>query len=100
MATTDTATHNSSTTASLTNGNGGFDGCKLTSGLGENGATEGKLVEKTMSVLKELDPEDDPKNLPLGRKWLAVAVISSAALCAAATSSIVRLGTHSSLTDS
>ena len=41
------------------------------------------------TVLTELDPEDDPKNLPSFRKWLAVIVISSAGLCTACTSSLV-----------
>lgn len=36
-----------------------------------------------------LDPEDDPKELPLIRKWLAVLVICSAALCTTFASSAV-----------
>lgn len=36
-----------------------------------------------------LDPNEDPKNFPLARKWLIVLVMSSAALCATCTSSIV-----------
>ncbi|KAI1792954.1 MFS transporter [Ganoderma leucocontextum] len=35
-----------------------------------------------------LDPEEDPKNLPLWRKWAAVLTISSASLCAAFASSV------------
>ncbi|KAI5117818.1 hypothetical protein M0805_004948 [Coniferiporia weirii] len=35
-----------------------------------------------------LEPEDDPKNMPIVRKWLIVLIISSAALCATCTSSI------------
>ena len=38
-----------------------------------------------------LDPDDDPKNLPLWRKWAAVLTISSASLCATCTSSMVRV---------
>lgn len=88
MATAKTETHHSDDTARASNN--GSNGGKLENGLGGNGATEEKLNGKAVTVLSELDPEDDPKNLPLVRKWLAVAVISSAALCAAATSSIVR----------
>ncbi len=37
-----------------------------------------------------LDPEDDPKNLPLWRKWAAVLTICAASLCATCASSMVR----------
>jgi hypothetical protein len=36
-----------------------------------------------------LEPEDDPQNKSLFRRWLAVLVISSAALCVTCASSIV-----------
>lgn len=49
------------------------------------------LQENGKLVLAELDPEDDPKNLPLLRKWVAVIVISTAAFCTACTSSIVSI---------
>ncbi|THH04362.1 hypothetical protein EW145_g5577 [Phellinidium pouzarii] len=39
-------------------------------------------------TLVTLEPEDDPKNMPLLRKWVVVLIISSAALCATCTSSI------------
>ncbi|OBZ71923.1 putative drug/proton antiporter YHK8 [Grifola frondosa] len=35
-----------------------------------------------------LDPEDDPKDLPAFRKWIAVLVISTSALCATFASSV------------
>jgi hypothetical protein len=36
-----------------------------------------------------LQPEDNPQNMSLFRRWLAVLVISSAALCVTCASSIV-----------
>lgn len=55
-------------------------------GLGSNGVIGPGKPERTMVTL---EPEDDPKQLPLARKWLAVLTISSAALCVTCTSSIV-----------
>lgn len=55
-------------------------------GLGSNGVAGAGKPERTMVTL---EPEDDPKQLPLARKWLAVLTISSAALCVTCTSSIV-----------
>ena len=37
-----------------------------------------------------LEPEDDPKNLPLWRKWLTVAIINAGAMNATGASSMVR----------
>ena len=36
-----------------------------------------------------LDPEEDPKNLPTYRKWIAVLVIAGGAACATCASSLV-----------
>ena len=39
----------------------------------------------------QLEPEDDPQQLPLYRRWLAVATISSAALCVTCASSVASI---------
>jgi hypothetical protein len=39
----------------------------------------------------QLEPEDDPQQLSLCRRWLAVATISSAGLCVACASSIASI---------
>jgi hypothetical protein len=56
---------------------------------------EGHLVERDRSGLRgekkyevQLERDDDPQELPLFRRWLAVATISGAALCVASASSI------------
>lgn len=54
--------------------------------LGSDGVAGAGKPERAMVTL---EPEDDPKQLPLARKWLAVLTISSAALCVTCTSSIV-----------
>jgi hypothetical protein len=38
-----------------------------------------------------LEPADDPQELPLARKWLAVLCISTASICVTCASSMVRL---------
>ena len=48
-----------------------------------------KGEEVSQRVLNTLEVEDDSKELPKVRKWLAVLTISSAALCVTCTSSIV-----------
>ncbi|PIL36732.1 MFS general substrate transporter [Ganoderma sinense ZZ0214-1] len=45
-------------------------------------------IDDRNPYLCTLNPEDDPKNLPLWRKWAAVLTISSASLCATCTSSM------------
>ena len=50
---------------------------------------EEHLVNDEFEVV--LEPDDDPKELPLFRKWLAVLTICSAALCTTFASSAVRL---------
>lgn len=47
------------------------------------------LREKKYEV--QLGPEDDPQELPLLRRWLAVATISGAALCVACASSVASI---------
>ena len=37
-----------------------------------------------------LEPEDDPKNLPVFRKWLILLVVCCGSLCATCASSMVR----------
>jgi len=59
-------------------------------GLGSNSVAGAAGNPKRTMVT--LEPEDDPKQLPLARKWLAVLTISSAALCVTCTSSIVSGG--------
>lgn len=39
----------------------------------------------------QLEPEDDPQQLTLYRRWLAVATISSAALCVTCGSSVASI---------
>jgi hypothetical protein len=41
-------------------------------------------------VLTELDEHDDPKRFSLLHKWFIIIIVSTAALCTACTSSIVR----------
>ena len=52
--------------------------------------------------LVQLEPSENPCLLPLWRKWLAVAAISSSSLCATFASSVVRVviyfGYHGLLT--
>ena len=38
-----------------------------------------------------LGPEDDPKNLPVWRKWLTVAILNAGAMNATGASSMVRI---------
>lgn len=45
---------------------------------------------KKGKTVVSLGPNEDPKSLPLARKWLIVLIMSSAALCTTCTSSIVR----------
>ena len=47
-------------------------------------------ASKKGKTIVSLDPNEDPKNFPLVRKWLIVLIMSSAAFCATCTSSIVR----------
>lgn len=47
--------------------------------------------EKNGRTEVQLDAEDDPKQLPVFRKWLTVLTICTAAVCVTCTSSIVRL---------
>lgn len=54
-----------------------------------SGLTDVLDEEKRYEV--ELEPEDDPQRLPLFRRWLAVATISSAAHFVTFASSVVRL---------
>ncbi|KAI0751317.1 MFS general substrate transporter [Daedaleopsis nitida] len=59
----------------------------------EVGAEDGGLPldEKPDPYLVHLEQEDDPKCLPLWRKWLAVIVISVSSLCATFASSVAAL---------
>ena len=41
-----------------------------------------------------LEPEDNPQELPLARRWLAVLCISAASICVTCASSMVRLCHH------
>jgi hypothetical protein len=63
---------------------------------------QGRRVERDGSALLrekkyevQLGPEDDPQELPLLRRWLAVATISGAALCVACASSVASILTTS-----
>jgi hypothetical protein len=47
------------------------------------------LAKKGQEV--QLEPEDDPQQLSVCRRWLAVAIISSAGLCVACASSIASI---------
>jgi hypothetical protein len=65
---------------------------------GTNGSDQGHTIEQDGSPsLKEkgrevhLEPEDDPQQLSLCRRWLAVTTISSAALCVACASSLASI---------
>lgn len=51
---------------------------------------DGTDEEKKSYEVTKLDESDDPKNMSLSRKWIAVFTIGSASTCAACASSIVR----------
>ncbi|TFY59780.1 hypothetical protein EVJ58_g5565 [Rhodofomes roseus] len=60
---------------------------------GDSDSTSARSSEATVSVPDDeyqvtLDPEDDPKKLSVGRKWLITLLICNAALCATFASSI------------
>lgn len=38
-----------------------------------------------------LDPQDDPKSLPLWRKWVAALIINAGVICVTGASSMVRM---------
>ena len=50
----------------------------------------GSSVDSSDPYCCQLAPEDDPKQLRVWRKWLAVCAISSSSLCATFASSVVR----------
>ncbi|EJD05266.1 MFS transporter [Fomitiporia mediterranea MF3/22] len=86
----DAAPH--SDVSTMVNGNGVSSARTTSEVLGKaelgNEGRNSILQEKGKTILTELKPEDDPKKLPLFRKWLAVVVICSAAFCTTCTSSI------------
>lgn len=54
-------------------------------------AIQSSSKEDIDPYLVTLEPEDDPKCMSTLRRWVAVVVISSAALCVACASSVVRV---------
>lgn len=61
----------------------------------DGGSDQGHRIEPPYFTEKgqevQLEPEDDPQQLSLCRRWLAVATISSAGLCVACASSIASI---------